>query len=455
MGTRTFSEEIKRWRESGMKTKLCFEGCTGDERELWDLTFPPDYTDFSGMFRNCNTIDTLYLPSWDMSNAKNLSHMFYGCENLSGLYIEGWDLSNAEDISCMFGKCSKMEMLELSEVLFPKKDARWNLFRDCTDFACICMHGSDEDAVSTVLDSIYEAELQEKAFIHCDSNIEKQYNTITSCIDKAYALGKSIKEGDPPFGRLQKLLDLHDTLMHQTMYNGYKKKIVQDIASCGLEVLFKSLEDKDVLNIHMAEASEFKIHLPSFIEIIGQIEDAFTELSPYVQQMRQKINDYEEGFCIRCKNLYDDAIKRFDSPECTPIMIEGCESVKYKNHGKAVNGELVDCGYSLDENGRPVIRNCYVNLWGFETPYPILAFKCDAPVDSCKYMLFWDMDPYSNSDLEERYKGWTFFKTTRDRSFHWSAEFENISRKAKSVELAHLTDEGILHRIYYANFKSK
>ena len=56
MRTRTFTEEIQRWRESGMKTRLCFEGCRGDTKELEDLKFPADYTDFSGMFKNCKDI---------------------------------------------------------------------------------------------------------------------------------------------------------------------------------------------------------------------------------------------------------------------------------------------------------------------------------------------------------------------------------------------------------------
>lgn len=452
MRTRTFTEEIQRWRETGKKTRLCFEGCTGDVSELSDLTFPTDYVDFCGMFKNCRDIDVLDLSSWDMSNAKKLSYMFYGCENLTGLYIEGWDLSNAEDISCMFGKCSKMEMLELSDTVFPKKDTEWNLFRGCTDFACICMHGADENAISSVLDSIYEAGLQDKAFIQCSSNFKEKYETVTSCINQAYILDRKIEEENLSFwemyNSMMELIKLFSILKHQTIFRGYKKAILRNAVSRGLDKMFVDFNDKSPWHISLWEATNNKVNIPDLSGILDKINETDADMASRIQQLQQKLNEYEIEFNNRCKTLYNENIERFDTPVCSPVIIP--ENLDHQ----AKSDQFVECCYTADGHGRLRIRNCYINLWGFEEPYPILAFACDVPIDVFKRVRLWGIEPYINAELHEIYKGWYFFKPTYDRSVanHWLAYFENIPQNVKSIEIAHLTGEGMLHRIYYANF---
>lgn len=453
MRTRTFTEEIQRWRESGMKTRLCFEGCRGDTKELEDLKFPADYTDFSGMFKNCKDINVLDLSSWDVSKAKNLSYMFYGCENLSGLYIEGWDISNAEDTSCMFGKCSKMEMLELSDTVFPKKDTEWNLFRGCTDFACICMHGADENAINSVLDSIYEARLQDKAFIQCNSNFKEKYETVTSYIDQAYILDRKIEEENISYRELYNCLmeyiKLFSILKQQTLFRGYKKKVLCNVESKVLDKILADLKDKDPLHIPLSEATYYKVDIPYLDGILDQINESDADNTSRIQQLRQKLNEYEVEFNKRCRTLYNENIERFDTPVCSPVIIP-------ENWDCLVKGDqFVECCYTADGHSRLRIRNCYINLWGFDNPYPILALAVDVPIDGFKRARLWGIEPYTNSELQKRYKGWHFFKPTNDRSVanHWLICFENIPRDAKTVELAHLTDDGVLHRIYYANFQ--
>ena len=455
MRTRTFTEEIQRWRESGMKTRLCFEGCRGDTKELEDLKFPADYTDFSGMFKNCKDINVLDLSSWDVSNAKNLSYMFYGCENLSGLYIEGWDISNAEDISCMFGKCTNMDMLELSDIVFPKKDAEWNLFHGCTDFACICMHGADENAISSVLDSIYEAGLQDKAFIHCSSNFQEKYETVTSCINHAYILDRKIEEVNLSFwelyNSLMEFIKLFSILKQQTLFRGYKKMILYNAVSRALDKILFDLKDKDPLHIPLSEATDYMVDIPYLDRILDKINASDADITSRIQQLRQKLNEYKIEFNNRCKTLYNGNIERFNTPVCSPVIIpENWDCL-------AKGDQFVECCYTADGHGRYRIRNCFINLWGFEEPYPILAFACDVPIDVFKRVRLWGIEPYINAELHEIYKGWYFFKPTDDRSVanHWLVYFENIPRNVKSIEIAHLTGEGMLHRIYYANFQSQ
>lgn len=436
-----------------MKTRLCFEGCMGDTKELEDLKFPADYTDFSGMFKNCKIIDTLVLSSWDVSNIKDLSYMFYGCENLTALYIEGWDLSNAEDISCMFGKCNNMEMLELSDIVFPKVDAEWNLFHGCTDFACICMHGADENAISSVLDSIYEAGLQDKAFIQCSSNFKEKYETVTSCINQAYILDRKIEEENLSFwemyNSMMELIKLFSILKHQTIFRGYKKAILRNAVSRGLDKMFVDFNDKSPWHIPLWKATNNKVNIPDLSGILDKINECDADITSRIQQLRQKLNEYEIEFNKRCKTLYDENIERFDTPVCSSVIIP--ENLDLQAKGD----QFVECCYTADGHGRYRIRNCFINLWGFEEPYPILAFACDVPIDVFKRVRLWGIEPYINAELHERYKGWYFFKPTYDRSVanHWLAYFENIPQNVKSIEIAHLTGEGMLHRIYYANFQ--
>ena len=138
MRTRTFTEEIQRWRGSGMKTRLCFEGCMGDTKELEDLKFPADYTDFSGMFKNCKIIDTLVLSSWDVSNIKDLSYMFYGCYSLTA--IPHLNTSTATNMSNMFYECyslTAVPQLDTSAVTNMR-----SMFSACYSLTAIAFNGS-------------------------------------------------------------------------------------------------------------------------------------------------------------------------------------------------------------------------------------------------------------------------------------------------------------------------
>ena len=183
--------------------------------------------------------------------------------------------------------------------------------------------------------------------------------------------------------------------------------------------------------------------------ILDKINECDADITSRIQQLRQKLNEYEIEFNKRCKTLYNDNIERFDTPVCSSVIIP--ENLDLQAKGD----QFVECCYT--GHGRYRIRNCFINLWGFEEPYPILAFACDVPIDVFKRVRLWGIEPYINAELHERYKGWYFFKPTYDRSVanHWLAYFENIPQNVKSIEIAHLTGEGMLHRIYYANFQSQ
>ena len=57
------------------------------------------------MFYDCQSLETLDLSGWNVSNVNDMSYMFKNCKNLKYLDLSGWDTSNVMDVSGMFYHC--------------------------------------------------------------------------------------------------------------------------------------------------------------------------------------------------------------------------------------------------------------------------------------------------------------------------------------------------------------
>ena len=69
------------------------------------------------MFYGCNSIISLNLNHFDMSNIKNISRMFYGCSSLNSLDISNFNTTSVTDMSWMFYGCSSLNSLDISKLL--------------------------------------------------------------------------------------------------------------------------------------------------------------------------------------------------------------------------------------------------------------------------------------------------------------------------------------------------
>ena len=67
------------------------------------------------MFYQCNSLQSLDLSNWNVSNLTDMSFMFYECESLQSLDLSNWDVSNVANMSYMFKRCESLQSLDLSD----------------------------------------------------------------------------------------------------------------------------------------------------------------------------------------------------------------------------------------------------------------------------------------------------------------------------------------------------
>ena len=60
------------------------------------------------MFSECESLETLDISGWNVSNVEDMSYMFYGCKSLGTLDVSKWDVSNVNNMYCMFFRCKSL-----------------------------------------------------------------------------------------------------------------------------------------------------------------------------------------------------------------------------------------------------------------------------------------------------------------------------------------------------------
>ena len=70
-------------------------------------------TSFKEMFRDCSSLTSLNLSSFDTLKVRDLNMMFYGCSSLVTLDLNNWDLNNRQTYSDMFSSCVHLTKLWL------------------------------------------------------------------------------------------------------------------------------------------------------------------------------------------------------------------------------------------------------------------------------------------------------------------------------------------------------
>ena len=57
------------------------------------------------MFYRCESLESIDVSNWDVSNVKDMHSMFEGCESLESIDVSKWDVRNIRDIKNMFNGC--------------------------------------------------------------------------------------------------------------------------------------------------------------------------------------------------------------------------------------------------------------------------------------------------------------------------------------------------------------
>lgn len=94
-------------------------------------------TCFRNLFYQCNSLPSLDLRSWDVSNVTDMSGMFLRCENLTSLDVSTWNTSKVTDMSGMFLGCHRLASLDVSAFDTSEVEDMNSMFRGCKSLKSI------------------------------------------------------------------------------------------------------------------------------------------------------------------------------------------------------------------------------------------------------------------------------------------------------------------------------
>lgn len=81
---------------------------TIENGNIVNRTFSQNTVSLHNYFSVTNTIVTIDLSAWDVSNISDFSNMFEGCIALVSINISNWNTSKATNMSCMFRNCEHL-----------------------------------------------------------------------------------------------------------------------------------------------------------------------------------------------------------------------------------------------------------------------------------------------------------------------------------------------------------
>ena len=124
----------------------------------------------SGTFKDCSSLQSLDLSSWNTPKVTNMSEMFYNCSKLTSLDLSNFDTSKVTDMSGTFSGCSNLTSLDLSNFDTSNVEymGRWyvspyGMFYNCNKLKNIYV--SDKWSTDNVTDYSHQCFKTDTAFI--------------------------------------------------------------------------------------------------------------------------------------------------------------------------------------------------------------------------------------------------------------------------------------------------
>lgn len=119
-------------------------------------TIPPiDVTSTNSMFRDCRSLTSLDLSSFDTSHVTNMNSMFYSCRSLTSLDLSNFDTSQVTYMDSMFNGCRKLTSLDLSSFNTSKVASMGKMFYNCAPLHVIDIPTTATNIVSELPDGAY------------------------------------------------------------------------------------------------------------------------------------------------------------------------------------------------------------------------------------------------------------------------------------------------------------
>lgn len=131
------SVEFENCSFSNASSIMSFE----EQKNITSLTFKncgriPTSSTLNSFFKNCASLTSLDLSSWEVSGTKAMMSMFKGCGKLEDLNLSGWVVDSSSSVDSMFKDCYKLKSLDLSS---------WgasgsNMFDGCAGLTSLKIH---------------------------------------------------------------------------------------------------------------------------------------------------------------------------------------------------------------------------------------------------------------------------------------------------------------------------
>ena len=101
----------------------------------WDLS---NTKDISFLFQNCNKLQEIKgIENWDTSKVAEMKKTFYKCSALPTVNVTAWDVSNVTTMECLFSTCGKLTTVDLTGWDTSKVTNIHDLFVNCTSLTTV------------------------------------------------------------------------------------------------------------------------------------------------------------------------------------------------------------------------------------------------------------------------------------------------------------------------------
>ncbi|MBQ9172392.1 MAG: BspA family leucine-rich repeat surface protein [Bacteroidales bacterium] len=102
----------------------------------------------SQMFNDCHSLRNIDVSSWDVSETEDLSNVFSGCNSLESLDVSEWKVSNVKHFGSLFSGCSSLTELNLSTWNTSAAEDMSYMFANCNSLTSLDLNSFVTNGVS-------------------------------------------------------------------------------------------------------------------------------------------------------------------------------------------------------------------------------------------------------------------------------------------------------------------
>ena len=107
-------------------------------------------TNMSGMFRNCSSLTSLDLSSFNTQNVTYMTEMFTGCSGLTSLDVSHFNTQNVTNMVSMFYDCSSLTSLDVSHFNTQNLVGVSSMFYGCSSLTSLDVTSFNTDKVTNM-----------------------------------------------------------------------------------------------------------------------------------------------------------------------------------------------------------------------------------------------------------------------------------------------------------------